>query len=59
MSAHALGRILAVALFGAGAVLAWYTFRTWQAEGWSPLARQLVFSTLAAVTSAIAGLYFL
>jgi hypothetical protein len=56
---HVLGRVLAAALFAGAVVLGWYAFKTWQAEGWSPLVRQLAVTIATTVASAIAGLYFL
>ena len=59
LSPHLLGRVLATTLFTGATFLGWYTYRTWQVQGWSPLVRQLAFTALTAVASAIACLYFL
>jgi uncharacterized membrane protein len=56
---HALGKFLAAALLAGATFLGWYAFRTWQVQGWSPLVRQLAFTIVTTVASAIACLYFL
>ena len=54
-----LGKVLAAASFAGATLLAWYAFRTWRVEGWSPLVRQLAFTIVSAIGSGIASLYFL